>query len=127
MPVYPTFPAMKAFLLKKIPSRFPSRLLTALTLPGNFFMLSQGKKREKEEKKGRKRREEREEKKRERKERREERKERKKERRKKKEREKEEEKKEGKERRKDKTLVTKNLFGGSNVECDIFLKKFMPK
>jgi len=94
---------------------------------GNFFMLSQGKKREKEEKKGRKRREEREEKKRERKERREERKERKKERRKKKEREKEEEKKEGKERRKDKTLVTKNLFGGSNVECDIFLKKFMPK
>ncbi len=47
-------------------------------------------------------------------------------RRKKKEREKEEEKKEGKVRRKDKTLVT-NLFGGSNVECDIFLKKFMPK
>jgi hypothetical protein len=42
--------------------------------------------------------------------------------RKKKEREKEEENKEGKERRKDKTLVTKNLFGGSNVECDIFLK-----
>ena len=97
------------------------------TRVGNFFMLSQGKKREKEEKKGRKRREEREEKKRERKERREERKERKKERRKKKEREKEEEKKEGKERRKDKTLVTKNLFGGSNVECDIFLKQFMPK
>ena len=30
MPVYPTFPAMKAFLKKKIPSRFPSRLLTAL-------------------------------------------------------------------------------------------------
>jgi uncharacterized protein (DUF302 family) len=52
---------------------------------------------EKKEKKGRK-----EEKKR---------KERKKERRKKKERETEEEKKEGKERRKDKTLVTKNLFG----------------
>ena len=53
--------------------------------------------------------------------------ERKKERKKKKERETEEEKKEGKERRKDKTLVTKNLFGGSNVECDIFLKQFVPK
>ena len=98
---------------------------------GNFFMLSEGKKREKkgrkgekEEKKGRKRREKR--RKEEKKGRKEEkkRKERKKERRKrkrrreKKEKEMEEDKKEGRQRRKDRK---KNCFTGSMLECDIFL------
>jgi hypothetical protein len=83
---------------------------------GNFSMLSQRKKRENEEKEGRKRR---------RKEGKKRRKEGKKEREKEKETETEEEKKEGKDRRKDKTFVTKNRFGGSNVECDIFLKQFI--
>jgi hypothetical protein len=31
--------------------------------------------------------------------------------------------KDGKERRKDKTLVTMNLFGGSNFDCDFFFEK----
>ena len=56
-------------------------VFTEFCLPGNYFMLSEGEKKGKEEEKGRKRREEREERKREREERREEREEKERERR----------------------------------------------